>query len=138
MVGLVRHTFAQSIPAFGDCVQLCYDCWHSQTGVPAGGRWRHRCRRSNGDICSHTRGEGGDPRHTCGVCSADTKGTQTDVCWCSTLCVHQTEQNNMDTQNLSLFADNVDTGLICQELHVPARQWTLAERGAAWLPSQKV
>ena len=62
-------------------------------------------------------GERGDPRHTCGVCSVDTKGTQTR---CPTLCVHQAQQNNMDTQNLSPSADNVDTGLICQELPVPA------------------
>ena len=41
----------------------------------------------------------------------------TDRC---VLCVHQAQQNNMDTQNLSPSADNVDTGLICQELPVPA------------------
>ena len=92
----------------------------------AGVRWRHRCRRSNGDICTLSQtGEGSDLRHTCGVCRVDTKGTRTDVFnWASTKCLGTTILN----LNLCTFGDNVDTGLCAKRLHVPTWQWTLAEQ----------
>ena len=117
---------------FGPCVQLCHDCCfphsHSQTGVLAGGRWRHRCRRrrSNGDICTHSsQSHTGDPKHTCGVRRVDTKGTQTDVfsvSHCVSSRCHGTQHNNMDTQNSNLWpcADNVDAGVCAKRLLVLA------------------
>ena len=104
---------------------------HSQRGVVAGVRWRHRCwRRSNGDICTHS--------HTRGIRDTHVEfavWTQTDVfsvSHCVSSGCHGTQHNNMDTRNTNLCpcGDNVDTGVCAKRLLVLAWQWTLAEQGS--------